>query len=277
MSDKIIKTLVLLTILFCSLFVYAKPPKIEKFNKAAYSRYQNELLVIGALKNLYVAQAEYFSTVGNRKFGNLAQLREANLVDETLASGVKFGYVFSIQASTSNFEPSFVVSVKPVMYRKTGKRSFYFDARCQIRGADKNGADADINDALIDTCVPTLAYDNESAAIQNIRILASAQETYKSTVGNGNYGSFFFFFKAGLINGELATGHSKNYIYQYLITASIPEYQIPATFKLYASPYPYEQMGFRSFFTNQTHVIRGGDHQGQNGSETDPPIENQTN
>lgn len=274
MSNKIIKIFALSIILFCPLLIFAKSSKTKKIIKITRSSYQNELLVIGALKNLYAAQANYFSNVGNRKFGGFVELRKAGLIDESLASGVKFGYIFSLQASTNTFEPAFVVSAKPKAYRKTGKRSFYFDARCEIRGADKNGGNADSNDALVSTCVPTIAYENEAAAILNVRTLASAQETYKATVGNGNYGSFQDLYEAGLIPAELRTGFFKNYYYQYLITAPIPENQIPSTFKIYVNPYLYGQMGFRSFFTNQSQIIRGADHQGQNGNENDPPIQN---
>ena len=54
-----------------------------------------------------------------------------------------------------------------------------------------------------------------------------------------------------------------------------PTNEHPATFKISATPYPYSQMGFRSFFMDQTFVVRGADRQGQDGNENDPPIEDE--
>jgi len=276
MSNKIIKTFVLLIILFCPLFIFAKSLESKNssrnFSRAKYSGYQNELLVIGSLKNLYTAQANYFSTVGNRQFGNLAQLRAANLIDEYLAAGEKFGYIFSIQLSGSGFTPKFIILAKPKNYRKTGKRSFYFNAECVVRGADKNGFDAEPSDAIVETCTPTIAYDNERTAIQTMRLLISAQETYKATVGNGNYGTFFQLYNAGLISNPFEFGSDSNYYYQIQKVDYVPNTS-PARFWITATPAVYRQMGFRSFFTDTSHIIRGADHQGQNGNENDPPIE----
>lgn len=270
MSNKIIKTFVLLVILFCPLFISAKSPK-SKNSTRLFSGYQNELLVIGALKNLYTAQANYFSTVGNRQFGNLAQLREANLIDEYFAAGEKFGYIFSVQLSGSGYSPNFTMLAKPKSYRKTGKRSFYFNAECVVKGADKNGGDANIDDALVENCTPTIAYENERTAIQKVRSLISAQETYKATVGNGNYGSLFQLYNAGLISNPFDFGNDSNYYYQIQKVDYVPNTS-PARFWINATPASYRQMGFRSFFADTSHIIRGADHQGQPANENDVPI-----
>lgn len=270
MSNKIIKTFVLFLILFCPLFVFAKSSKVKKFNKAKSFGYQNELLVIGALKNLYTAQANYFSTVGNRQFGNLAQLHEANLIDEYLAAGEKFGYIFSIQ--TDSNIPRFFVYAKPKVYSKTGRKSFYFDTKCEVRGANKNGADADINDPLIAGCTPTIAYDNETIAIQTIRQLASAQETYRSTVGNGNYGTFSALYQAGLISAEFQYGVYGNYYFTMETAPGLPANNTPAKFFIYAAPSLYGAMGFRSFYLDKSGVLKGADHRGGRADKSDPEI-----
>lgn len=259
----------MIIILCCPLFISAKSPK-SKNSPRNFSGYQNELLVIGALKNLYVAQAAYFSTVGNRQFGNLAQLREAKLIDEYLAAGEKFGYIFSIQ--TNSNVPQFFVIAKPKVYSKTGRKSFYFDTKCEVRGANKNGADADINDPLMESCTPTIAYDNETIAIQTIRQLASAQETYRSTVGNGNYGTFSALYQAGLISAEFQHGVYANYYFTMETAPGLPANNIPAKFFIYAAPSLYGAMGFRSFYLDKSGVLKGADHRGGRADKSDPEI-----
>ena len=193
MSEKHLTTyLVFSLLLIFPLIVSAKKAenKISKTRTANYPSYQNERLVIGAIKNLYIAQAAYFLRRGERRFGNRQQLHAANLIDERMAAGEKYGYYFSIQTDNSNFGPRFSVHAKPRVYRKTGRTSFYMDASCQVRGADRAARRRGGRSLYTETCAPTIAYDNEQTAIRSVRWIGSAQETYKATIGEGNYGSF---------------------------------------------------------------------------------------
>ena len=195
----------------------------------------------------------------------------ANLIDDVLGSGEKYGYNFIVQAGYQSGSWYFHAYATPKNYRKTGIRSFYFDATCKIRGGDKNGADASAEDAIIDTCTPTLAYDNEKQIILAMRTLASAQETYKATVGNGDYATTLSeLHTAGLINSWLGSGTYYNYVFTLEVDQPSPPF--PGRLKFRSVPDSYGQMGFRSFYIDQTGVLRGADHQGGQPSENDPPI-----
>jgi len=284
MSQKLFANFLLVSMLFAfPLFAYAKKNISKRTNSAsknlfAASPRQNEMLVIGTLKQLYTAEATYFTTnsqtVGDRRFGSLFQLFLANLIDVNLASGEKYGYYFTVQSNNSLLDPTFTVYAVPKTYRKTGVRSFYFDASGKVRGGDKNGALAGVEDAVIDTCTATIAYDNEKQIIQAMRTLHSAQETYLATVGNGNYASIFLQLEiAGMINSWLGSGFYYNYDALMIVQARTE--QTPPSYKIYMVPadtHSYGQMGFRSFFIDQTGVLRGADHQGGQPSENDPPI-----
>jgi hypothetical protein len=249
--------------------------KITSMTLMAGAPRQNELLVIGALKNLYTAEAAYFLTVtpsGNaiRHFGSLPQLAAANLIDAALATGEKYGYSFAVVANQTN-PPVFTVGATPKSYGKTGTRSFYFDGRCTIRGGDKNGLKATIDDAVVESCTPTLAYENERQAIQGLRTLFAAEETYRATLGNGDYTFFYSLYQAGLINSWLASGQYYNYGFQINWTSPLPPF--PASMVLRNEPFGYGQMGFRSFYIDNTGVLRGADHQGGYATANDPPVE----
>jgi len=279
MSQKFFTNLLIVSLLFAfPLFAHAKKNVSKHTNSASKNLFaaaprQNEILVMGAVKSLYTAQATYFTTVGNRRFGALHQLWLANLIDIYLAMGEKYGYIFNIQTSLENggIGSRFSVYAKPKNYGKSGKLSFYMDAGCTVRGGDKNGGDASVEDAVIDTCTPTLAYENERQIILAMRTLASSQETYKNTVGNGNYAmTFLDLYSAGLIDSWLSSGNYYNYDFNLNVNQPSPPF--PGRFKFDSVPYPYGQMGFRSFYIDQNGVLRGADHQGGQPSENDPPI-----
>jgi hypothetical protein len=160
------------------------------------------------------------------------------------------------------------------MYRKTGFRSFYIDHRCSLRGADKNGGQATINDPAIETCVPAIIGEMEARAIQSLRTIHSAQTTYQSTAGNGNFGSLYNLYNAGLINEHLASGRYYRYVFDCVVTA--PTATTPAFYKTSAVPLNYGEMGIRSFYIDATGVLRGTDKNGLPADKNDPPIENLT-
>ncbi|HEX9963060.1 MAG TPA: hypothetical protein VGB00_19155 [Pyrinomonadaceae bacterium] len=135
--------------LFLVLFLtFAFCPNVS----AEYPPIQNERLVINVLRQVYNAQVQYQTTFGVGDFGHLYQLRQANLIDDALASGQKYGYYFTLTATaqTTILPPRFVLTAVPHMYRRTGFRSFYIDHRCTLRGADKNGGAADAGDPPVE-------------------------------------------------------------------------------------------------------------------------------
>jgi hypothetical protein len=253
-----------LTFAFCP-NVFAKHPSI-----------QNERLVINALRQIYNAQVQYQETLGAGDFGNLTFLKNANLIDDALASGQKYGYYFTLTVTyqTATLPPRFVLTAVPRTYRRTGRRSFYIDHRCTLRGADKNGEQATTNDPAIETCTPAIIGQMEARAIESLRTIHSAQAIYRTTAGNGNFGTLYDLYYAGLINPYLAGGHYYRYVFDCTVTIANPA--TPALFHARATPSSYGEMGVRSFYIDQTGVLRGADKNGGAASVNDPPIENPT-
>ncbi len=96
----------------------------------------NEGSAIRTMQNISAAQATYYSSAG--QYGTMEELAQAGLIDPVLVSGNKNGYKFNVQ-----FDPDTPPSVGyhayglPVVYQKTGRRSFYVDETSVIRAADK--------------------------------------------------------------------------------------------------------------------------------------------
>lgn len=231
----------------------------------------NERLAVKALVDINAAQTTYIATIGNGNYGTNLDLRDAGFIDEVLASGEKYGYYFLFTRieRTDSTPARFYVTATPRQYRKTGTRSFYINESGNLRGADKNGGLATVNDPILDSC-KIIESSNEKCAIRTMRLLASAQMTYQSTVGKGNFGTFSQLYEAGLINIGLANGYQHHYIFSYLITDQIPK--IPARFKMFAIPQNYGTDGIRSFYIDTSGVLRGADRNGQQADENDPPI-----
>ena len=239
--------------------------------QAQLSRVWVERHVMRSIRQIQSAQATYNATTGSGSYGTLANLRQAGLIDEALASGDKYGYVFVVTIATG---PSrFNATATPRVYRKTGTRSFYTDSSdSEIRGGDKNGSPATSTDPIIDDCTSGTIIENEGCTIQDIRILISAQMTYQATVGNPNYGFLDDLRAAGLIRSGLGGGITRGYAYTVQVIDYVPETQA-ASFKIWATPFNYGSTGIRSFYTDQTGVIRGADRNGAPAGPTDPPIE----
>lgn len=249
-----------LTLTFCP-DTYAKYPPL-----------QNELFALRVMREIYTAQATYYLTVGNGRFGSGIQLFNANLIDYNTAIGVKYGYYFSISEVSGAGNVRFAATATPYRYGKTGKRSFYIDSACKIRGVNKFGRMADANAPLIETCTPTLAHENEIKTIAAMRTLHSAEATYQATTGVGDFGILTQLHNAGLINSTLASGtYAGN---TFLLVVLIRNEVQPAFFRAHSIPNLHGETGFRSFYIDVTGVLRGADKNGLFADVNDPPIEN---
>ena len=166
----------------------------------SFSGHQNEILVINEMKKYYDAQASWHRLWGGN-FGWTHNLRDAGLIDQALASGEKFGYIFTFQriANSATTPARFIIMARPKIYGRTGTRSFYMSNTCLITGGDKNGGDADTSDPLIDSCTPTIAQDWERYVLQGIRAIAAAQYTYQATTGAGTFGTHDQLLNANLL------------------------------------------------------------------------------
>lgn len=225
--------------------------------------------VLRSVRQLHSAQATYSATLGNGNYGSLQDLREAGFIDEALATGSKYGYSYVVTTQTG--PARFNVTATPRAYRKSGIRSFYVDQIGDIRGADNNGGPATANDPIIDDCTNGSISDNERCTIQDMRALHSAQMTYAATAGLGNYGTFPQLYQAGLIRSDLSDYAARGYLYEVQIIAFVPGQQ-PASFKIWASPHHYPTSAIRSFYIDQTGVLRGADRNGGQADQSDPPV-----
>jgi hypothetical protein len=86
---------------------------------------------------------------------------KANLIEQELAGGSKAGYLFvyrvvpsakpkdSKEPAGESTEPTYALTATPAEYGKTGKRSFFLDATGELRGGDKQGAEATAEDPKV--------------------------------------------------------------------------------------------------------------------------------
>ncbi len=258
-----------------ALFVFS-PQIAAQERSSPQAIYLNEKRTIATLQTVFSAQTTYQSTTGAGNYGTFAQLYEAGLIDELLASGDKHGYRFAmtVQNYAANSPATFRAVAAPRGYRKTGRRSFFVGSQnWLIRGADKQGAAAVANDPIIAeyyTCESEA--DCEAKAIGSMRLLHSAETTYQATYGNGLYGSLCQLGQVSLVDELIATG--SKYGYLFVVTAKQGVYnQQPPAFEIIAIPRRYPNTGRRSFFIDEVGVIRGADKNGAPASADDPAIQ----
>lgn len=266
----------LLAAFFLLFFGFSQTIFAQKEDAAvSYPAARNEKFTIQALNQISAAQATFQSTNPNWNFGTLAQLAQAGLIDEVLATGSKYGYYFTVtvQNHTPTTQPSYVAVAVPQFYRRTGNRSFYVKDYGLIRGRDRQGAPATQSDPPIEEYyVCSSVEDCETKAISNLRVLGGAQATYYSTMGNNNsYGTLCQLEQASLIDELVASGSKYGYYYIVVPTGIGTNQQYPS-FKAMAIPQNYPAFGRRSFFADESGVVRAADRNGAPANADDPPI-----
>lgn len=228
----------------------------------------NENVAIQNLRTLHVAEATYQTTIGDENFGTVTQLRAADLISSELGTGVTEGYTFS--GTTVAYVPgktlaSYKIAAVPQIYGTTGIRSFFIDTSGVLRGADKGGLPADESDPPIENWP-----NGERNTIFSLRSLHGAEFTYQATTGIGNFGSLQQLFDADIIPPNVAGGLVDGYVLSLTIFPQSPD--SPARFRVTAVPQVYVVFGVKSFFIDQSGVIRGADKGGLPADENDPPI-----
>ena len=108
---------------------------------------------------------------------------------------------------------------------------------------------------------------NEAGAIMALRTLLSAEATYQATVGNGDYGTLEELGREKLVDYVLAEGHRYGYLFRVRREKYSPE--SPASFEILAVPRTYGRTGRRSFYIDETGVIRAADKNGAEANLTD--------
>lgn len=87
-----------------------------------------EMTAVQDMRSIVTAQVQYQSQFG-RFAANLSELRTADLIPSSLASGEKDGFRFTMTASSNGF----AINASPKVYGETGRRSFYSDQTMVIR------------------------------------------------------------------------------------------------------------------------------------------------
>jgi type II secretory pathway pseudopilin PulG len=112
---------------------------------------------------------------------------------------------------------------------------------------------------------------NEASAMSTLRTLHSAEATYQATRGEGQYGTLSQLAAEGLIDSKLATGTKNGYNFSVELTTN--EMNYPG-FTVLGVPMTYRSTGIRSFYIDETGVIRAGDNSGGPSTKMDLPVDN---
>jgi type IV pilus assembly protein PilA len=111
---------------------------------------------------------------------------------------------------------------------------------------------------------------NEGATIKALRTLHSAEATYQATKGEGDYGTLTDLQGDSLISADLASGVRSGYRFKVECVSRTKDR--PAAFEVVAVPTEYGSSGRRSFFIDETGVIRGEDRHGLEANRSTPPL-----
>ena len=104
---------------------------------------------------------------------------------------------------------------------------------------------------------------NEGVAMSQLHMIASAEATYQQTEGKGSYGSLNKLVGAKLLSKEMLD----KYGYNIEVTASGNQFEATAT------PIDYGRTGRRSFFVDQSGIVRGDDHGGAPATVADKQVQ----
>jgi hypothetical protein len=104
---------------------------------------------------------------------------------------------------------------------------------------------------------------NEAIAMSQLHMIASAEAAYQETEGKGSFGSLDKLVGAKLLSKEMFD----KYGYNLEVTASGNQFEATAT------PVEYGKTGRRSFFIDQSGLVRGEDHGGAPASVADKQVQ----
>ena len=104
---------------------------------------------------------------------------------------------------------------------------------------------------------------NEASAIHSLRTIAGAQSTYQNVFRK--FGTLEELAANNLLDPNLSRGEKNGYL--FVVVAN------PDTFEVNAVPTVYRSSGLRSFYIDESAVIRAGDNYGGPSSKHDEPLE----
>ncbi|HSE18065.1 MAG TPA: DUF4190 domain-containing protein [Pyrinomonadaceae bacterium] len=112
---------------------------------------------------------------------------------------------------------------------------------------------------------------NEASAMSSLRTLHAAEATFQATRGEGRFGTLNELAADNLIDLKLSTGTKNGY--HFTVEVTTDELNYPG-FTVVARPLTYRTDGIRSFYIDQTGVIRGADNAGGPSTKMDLPVDN---
>ena len=104
---------------------------------------------------------------------------------------------------------------------------------------------------------------NEAIAISVLQMIAGGEQAYKTGAGKGAYGTLDQLVEQHFASREMM----EKYGYKFEMTVSGSQFEVVAT------PIEYGRTGKRSFFIDQSNVLRAGDHGGGPATIADNPIQ----
>lgn len=113
---------------------------------------------------------------------------------------------------------------------------------------------------------------NEASTINCLRKIHAAEATFQATAGRGAFGTLEDLQRQKLIAGDLASGTRNGYRFKIEIVKDTGD-GWPG-FVAVAVPTEYGSTGKRSFFVDETGIVRAADSQGMEATKYDPPVGN---
>ena len=107
---------------------------------------------------------------------------------------------------------------------------------------------------------------NEGSAIYSVRMITNAEFTYQSNFAK--YATLEELAANGLIDQKLGSGFKNGYQFAVTLDSSNPE-----AFEVTGVPETYGSTGTRSFYVDESSVIRAGDNFGGPSTKMDQPLE----
>lgn len=108
---------------------------------------------------------------------------------------------------------------------------------------------------------------NEGSAIHSLRQISSAEAMYQSNFGK--YGTLSELAAQNLIDAKLATGTKNGYNFAIELTSNEDNTE---GFGVTGVPVTYHSTGNRSFYTDETQILRVADNSGAPASKSDQPL-----
>ena len=231
----------------------------------------NESSAIRSLREILGAEATYQSTTGNGQFGSWKALLSSGLLTKDLADKERKGYRFHLQINRrlSSPAPSLLIVARPSVFGASGRRSFSIDDLGEVRSSPGRNVPATMMRPLVDEGGGIMA--NEASAISTLRTISVAEAVFQSTAGYGDFGNLKELIREQLIHPGLTNGIKNGYLFKVAREKGSSE-SLPS-FAAFAIPLSYRKTGRRSFYIDESGVIRGAHKKGFEANVNDKPLD----